>query len=890
MNRAPPRLAQWLFRISAHPADRDVMLDDLTEEFTTLRRRVGVGPGPARAWYWRQVLSSMGPNLTQRFRRALHAPSPGRSEHMRRFWQDLRYAVRSLWRKPMFAVVAILSLAVGIGGTTVVYSVVDAAVLHPFPSSMDRLVAVGSAFPRTDRADIDYFEVHSAPEFSDVRRETTTLEHVVAFDLGNRHIMAGDRPERVGTAFWWGNAFPAMGLEPTLGRGFQADEIHQGERVAVISHRLWNNLYSADRGVIGQTISVTGEPYVIVGVMPPNTILFGSDLWLPMWANPETMSRGRRQFQILGRRKAGVSLDEVNLELTALAGRIEQEHVAEHEEYAGWRLEADSWTGINVARYRSAGTILLASVGLVVLLVCANIAGLILARSAARQQEMGVRRALGAGQGRILQQLLTENAMLALVGGALGIAGALASLEWVASQLPARMIPAGVEVGANERVLFLSLLVTAATVLVFGLIPAIQAARPDLKMVLQGYSAGSTSNRASSRLHRAFVTAEVTLSVILLAGAGLLINSFARLQRVDPGYDAQRALTMRITLPRHAYPGAEITTFFETMQQRIAALPGVHTVAVSSQLPPRVFWRRQLVVQGQAPSVESALPVAYMTIASSNYHEAMGMPLLAGRMFDDRDRQGTPMVAVINEAAANRLFGDGNAVGGRIKSSGADSDDPWFEIIGVVANTKNRGLDVAGAPEVFVNVRQVGGWWNQLFLVIRTVGAPADVLPAVRRKVAEVDPSLPVYFIRTLDSAIATSIAQRRVATGALTAFAVIALVLAAIGIYGIVSFTVSQRTREIGVRMALGAVPAQVRGYVIRQALWPVGVGLALGVPGAVALSGLLSDVMFEVTPGDPFTIAAMAALLAGVALVASYLPARRASRLDPVTALRDE
>jgi putative ABC transport system permease protein len=811
-------------------------------------------------------------------------------DHMHRFWQDLRYAIRSLSRKPVFAAVAILSLAVGLGATTVVYSIVDAAVLNPFPSSMDRLVGIGSAFPHTERSEIGYIEVHSAPEFADVKRESTTLEHIVAFDLGNRHILAGDRPERVFTAFWWGNPFPTLGLDPTLGRGFNADEIRQSEPVAVISHRLWISLFAADRGVLGETISVTGDPYTIIGVMPPDGMLVGSDLWLPMWADPETMPRGRRQFQILGRRKTGVSLTEVNTELAALAGSIEQEHMAEHEEYQGWRLEAASWTSISVATYRSAGTILLAAVGLVVLLVCANIANLILARSATRQREMSVRRALGAGQGRILQQLMTENALLALVGGALGIAGALASLAIVTNQLPVGMIPTGVEVGANERVLLLAALATVATVLVFGLLPAIQASRPDLRTALHSDSAGSVSSRASHRLHRAFVTAQVALAVILLAGAGLLINSFARLQRVDPGYDAQRALTMRITLPRRDYSGSAISVFFETMQQRLTALPGVSAVAVASQLPPTVFSRRPLVVEGQAVSDEGGLPVPFVTIASSNYQETMSVPLLTGRLFDDRDRQGTPMVAVINEAAARQLFGDDDPLGRRIRSARADSDEPWIEVIGVVGTTKNRGLEVDGAPEVFLNVSQVGGWWNQLFLVIRTEGVPADMLPAVRRTVADVDPGLPVYFIRTLDGAIAASIAQRRVATGALTAFALTALLLAAIGIYGVVSYSVSQRTREIGLRMALGAAQSQVSRYVVRQALWPVGVGLALGVPGAIGLSRLLTDVMFEVTPGDPLTIAAMAGLLAVVGLVASYVPARRASRLDPVTALRSE
>ncbi len=807
---------------------------------------------------------------------------------MQTFAQDLRYALRAIRKNPWFAAVVVLTLGLGIGANAVVFSTVDGVVLNPFPyPDGDRLVGVGNVFPKLGRG-LQFVEALSPPEYLDIRDGSRSLQHVVAWDMGNRQLTVGEATENLFTGFWWGNAFPTLGVLPALGRGFLAEEIDRGDRVAIISHRIWRSRFGGDSTLVGGTVLMNGEPYTLVGIMPPRTLVFGTDLWIPMPVGPERIPRTGRQFNVLARLAPGTDLEDANVELQAIAGQVEQEFVAELTEYEDWQLVARTWRDINVAQLRPAAMLLLGSVAFVLLLVCANVASLLLARSSGRQRELAVRSALGAGRLRIVKQLLTESVVLATLGGVIGAGLAYVGVGVVAGALDGLPIPG--DVSMNARALVFTALIALAAGIVFGLAPALQASRSDVQTTLRNEAQGATGNLSRMRLQRVFVGIEVALALVLLVGGGLLINSFVRLQRVDPGFDMDNVLTMRLTLAQERFTPEQIEPFFEELRRRVAGVPGVDGVASVSQFPPNVFFRRQFWIDGREVGAEGTLPVSFLTIASPGYFSAMGIQLRRGRLFDESDVTESPWVAVINEVLARRFFPAEDAIGRRFKVGGPDSDDPWIEIVGLVGATQNRGLDSEPEPEIFVSSRQAAGWWNQLFLVIRTAVEPRSVLPLVREHVRAMDPQQPVYAIRTVEEAFAASALTRRVSTNMLTLFGLFALILAGVGIYGVVAFAVSQRTREIGVRMALGAEGRSVRRLMVRQALVPVGLGAVAGLAGAVALGRVMSSLLFEVSGSDPATLVAVTVVLASIALLASYIPARRASRLDPVKALRYE
>ena len=892
----PPRLAEWLLARSAHPADRNAMLGDLAEEYAA--RADASGPAAARRWYRRQVLDSLAPNVAARLRPSRRPPHPhsaGASEdlvHAHR--TDLRFALRTLRKNLAFAALTAATLALGIGAATIVYSVVDGVVLDPFPyPEPKRLVGLGPEYPKLGRA-LSFIEVISPAEYLDVQAQSKTLERLVAWDLGNRQIAGeSDAPERVFTAFWYGDAFPTLGVTPALGRGFSAEELARSERVAVISHRLWLRRFGGDPAVVGRAVGVNGDPYTVVGVMPPRTLVLGTDLWLPMWAPAEKLAREQRAFQVLGRLRPGVTLAQANTELATIARRIELAHGAEFKEYAGWRLVGRTWTDINVDKLRPAALVLLGAVGFVLLLVCVNVASLLLARSAGRRREVAVRAALGANRGRIVRQLLTESVVLALVGGVAGCALAYWGTEALAAFLQTLPLPIPGDVRLNPRVLAAAAAITVGAGLLFGLVPAVEATRMDLQGTLKG-TAGTGGGAVGHgptrhRMQRIFVGAEVALALVLLAGGGLLVNSFLRLQRVDPGFDARGVLTMRLTLPRERYAGAAIAPFFQQLAERVGALPGVRAVAFGSQFAPLAAQRVPFEIEGRDAARDGELPGGYRAQVSDEYFRALGIPLRRGRLPDERDVEQAPPVAVINEEAARRFFPGQDPIGQRLRTG---KNGRWFEVVGVVGTTRNAGLDRPPQPEVFVSVRQALGGNNQLFLLVRAdpaTGDPRRLLPLVRREVRALDAQQPVYAVQTVEEAFATAVGPRRAATLTLTLFGLFALALAAVGIYGVVSYAVSERTREIGVRIALGARTGQVRRLMVRQAMLPVALGAVAGVAGALALGRVMGGILFEVRGSDPLTLAAAVALLVTVALAASYVPARRASRLDPVAALRD-
>ncbi|HEU4630293.1 MAG TPA: ABC transporter permease [Gemmatimonadaceae bacterium] len=822
---------------------------------------------------------------------ARRSPSPDREDAMGTLLQDLRYAVRTLARTPGVVLAVVVSLALGVGANALVYSAVDGIVYHPFAyPDADRLVALGAASPQTE-GERSFVEAISPPEYLDLTGESRTLERAMAFDLGNRNISGGDRPERVFTAFVWGDPFATIGLRPALGRGFRPEETTEpGAAVAVVSHRIWQSRFGGDSSLVGRTILMNGRPVTVIGVMPPELLLLGTDLWLPMGVSPQEFPRERRQWTVLARLRDGASLDAANAELATAAARVAAAYGAAQDAYAGWRVQAAPLTEALLGDFRPAAVVLLGTVALVLLIACANIASLLLARATARQRELAVRRALGAGRARLARQLLTESVLLALAGGALGLAVAYGLADPLTSLFPARITDAGVHAAVSGRVVGYTLAVAVLAGLLFGVAPALQGARAEGGAALTAAGVRQTTHAAARRLRRALVVAEMALALVLLAGAGLLARSFARLTAVDPGFDPSHVLTMRLSLPAEKYEFEAIAPFFEQLAERVTALPGVRSAAAATQFPPGNGFDTQVATERDLGTAGAAPRRADVTNATTGFVRTMGYVLKRGRAFDAHDGADAPAVVLLNETAARRFFPDGRAVGQRLRIGDDSASARWAEVIGVVGDVRNRGLDAPTAPELFVPVAQQRAQWNsQLFLLVRTTGDPLRALPAVRAAIAELDPDQPVYAIQTLQSAFATSMAQRRIAMLLVTIFAGIALVLAAVGIYGVMSYLVSERTHEIGIRMALGAPRGRVLRLVLRETLALVAVAVVLGLGGALALGRALRSLVFGIGTSDPATLAAVALLLGAVAVAASLLPAGRATRVPPVEALRE-
>lgn len=885
----PPAMARLLLHWTAPPDSREAQLGDLEEE---LRLRAETDPAAARRWYRSQALRSALPNLGGRLRRALRRHGRQQGDGMMgRLGRDLRFAVRTLLRSPAVSALLVLTLALGIAANTTIFSVVHGLLLAPFPfPEPERVVGVGSAYPRLDQP-LEFFESLSPAEYADIAGESSTLEDVVAWDMGNRQLTgASGIPDNVFTAFWWGDALRTVGMDAHLGRGFTDEEVARGDAVALLSWELWRDRFGADSTLVGRTLAVNDRPHTVVGILPRGMDVYGTDLWTTMAVGPERFPRNRRQFQVLARLAPGASLEEANTELRGMAERTASAWAAEFEEYEGWRLEARPWVEVTTASFRTALFVVMGAVGFVLLLVCANTATLLLARGRRRAREMAVRTALGAGRGRLVRQLLTESLVLALTGGALGALLARGAVGVLAELLAGLGLPVAGDVVLDGPVLAFTAAAALGAGVVFGLVPAFQVSRTELSSTLKTEGRTSTAGGPRRGLQRTLVGVEVALAFVLLAGSGLLVNSFVRMSRVDPGFAADDVLTMRLTLPREEYAAAAVPAFFQELSERVEALPGVEAAAAGTQFPPVAFSYRELWMEGRTPDPDGRLPVALSTAVSPGYFEALGIPLRRGRALDARDDAGAPPVVVVNETLARRYFGGVDVVGRRLKVGGPDEEAPWWEVVGVVGDTRNRGLDQDPFPEVFAPHAQLGGIQNQLFLVARATVDPRSLLPAVRAAVAEMDADQPVYAVRTVEEAFSDAVRTRTTLTFFLTAFGLFALLLAAVGVYAVVSGSVSERTREIGVRVALGADAGRVRGLVVRQALVPVALGALAGLAVVVPLGGGLGRFLYRVSGTDPLTLGLVGLTLVGVAAVAAFVPAWRASRLDPVDALRAE
>ena len=878
------RLWLWTAERASPQHLRAAVRGDLLEEWHALRHSRGAGA--ADRWLRHESLRSAPTLFGMRMRRThygTHQPVR-RESRMGTLVRDLRHAGRMLGRTPGTTAMVALTLGAGIAACTVVLSMVDGLVLNPFPFPEPHgLVGIGSAYPRLDR-ELGYFENMSPPEFADVRDSSRTLEHVVAWDMGQRAISVDGVNENLLTAFWWGDAFTTLGMPPALGRGFTDEETVNGEAVAIISWRVFRERFGADSSLVGGTVRVNGTPYTLVGVMPPRALIYGTDMWMPMSGSPQVYERGGRQFQVLARLKPGATLESANTELEMIARRTETAYAQQHPEYDGWSMHARTWNDINVQGLRTMAFVLLGAVMAVLLLVCTNVASLLVGRAAGRSRELAVRAALGAGRGALVRQLLTESLVLALAGGVLGIALGWAGVRVLADVISSLATEVPGEIAVNLRVLTVSVLVTVLAGVLFGLAPALHTWRTDLRGALSEGANSLTLTRRRLRIQRTLVAVEVALSVVLLTGGGLLIHSFLKLHAVDPGFRTENVLTMRLTLARNRYETDQMEPFFRQLSERVSALPGVRTAAIANQFPPMVGFRFPFQVEN-VPAPGDALPIVVGSIVSPGYFETLGIPLVRGRVFAANDRAGTPLVAVINQAAAASLFTDADPVGRRLRVGG---EGEWLEIVGVVADTRNAGLDAAPEPEIFVNTQQGLFGWNQLFLLVSTDSDPYAILPSIRREVAAMDAEQPIYMIRTVAETFAQRHAPRRIATTTLSLFGVFALLLATLGIYGVSAYAVSQRKREIGLRMALGASPGSVLSLVTRQSLIPVAIGAVAGLAGALIVGNVLRDMLFGVGSIDAVTLLGVMLLLAAIATLASWLPARRGTQLDPVVALR--
>jgi putative ABC transport system permease protein len=840
----------------------------------------------------------------------LDGTRPCASDHARRrrnqmdtWLQDLRDACRLLVRRPGFTFVAVMSLALGIGGNTIIFAFVDGWVLHPFAHhEPDRIVAIGVTFPRMS-AEERFVEVLSAAEYADIR-ESRTMSDFAVFDLGNRNISGGDRPERVFTCLAQTDLFAPFGLRPALGRGFNDAELKPGgPDVAVLSHRLWQGRFGGDPNIVGRSIRVNGAPTTVVGVMPREVLILGADLWLPAAVDPLAEPRNARQLSMIGRLAPGATLEQANAELSTIANNVSAAHAARFEEYQGWRLSATPWASALMRDLRVGAFTLLGAVALVLLIACANLSNLMLARASVRQREIAIRLALGAGTSRIARHLFTEVAVLAVLGAATALLVAQAGLRFLAGIVPAQVDTLGVTASLNWRVLAWTALFTFGSTLLIALLPVFQSARTDPHDAMKADGRGTTTGGSPQRIRHSLVVAEIALSVLLLCAAALFVRSFVNVRLVDPGFDTTKMLTMRITLPLEKYRGEGINNFFQQVVDRLGQAPGVRAASVATQFPPRTPFSTAFHLEGAASG--TAMTMTTITMAGEELFRTLGVPVVAGRAFDERDRGNAPLVAVVNQAFASQFVPGGSPIGKRLTTGPSDRRSAPMEIVGVVANTRNRGVRNQPAPEIFVPMHQQGSrvagaapaddarridYNNQMFLLVRTDSDAGGMLPTVREAITAVDPDQPIYAIQTMEDAFAEDMFRHRLSMILFGLFAAVALSLAGIGIYGVMSYAVSARTQEIGVRMAVGAERRDVVWLVLRQVARLTAIGLAIGIAGVIAGGRVLRRLLFEVQPSDPIALIAAVVVLGAVAFAAGWFPAWRASRVDPMVALRYE
>jgi predicted permease len=820
---------------------------------------------------------------------------------------DFRFAVRQLIKKPAFTAIAIITLALGIGANSAVFGLINALLVRSLPyHDPSELVLLWEQFPAQGLERIPV----SAPEYIDFEKGLHSFTQIAAFNYSTFNLAGGNVPERISGAVVSPALFPMLGIEPIAGRTFAQEEQGEGhDDLIVISERLWKRRFNSDPSLVGKPLLLNGRNYVVIGIMPakfefpiPLFNLQGGqfaervDLWKPVaFSQGERNSRGDRSYGVIARLRPNVTPAKAQAEIdTAVANWIK----AFPDNYsASSRFGAKIYPLHEqvVGGMRKGLFILVGAVAFVLLIACANLATMLLARASARERELAIRMALGAGTWRLLRQMLTESIALALAGGAAGVLLSVWGLELL-KRVGARTIPRLNEVTLDWTVLLVSAVVAIGSGILFGLIPALASAKPELTEALKEGGRGSTSGARPNRVRNMLVIAEIALALVLLVGAGLLMKSFARLQGVNPGFNARQVLMMELSLPQTKYPsganpsylgGDSTRNFYQEALRRIARLPGVDAVACTDILPlSGTNSDSSFSIEGREMNNNEPGPDEEIRVVTPDYFRVLQTPLLKGRFFTEADNADAPQVAVVNEVLARKYFHNGDALGKRITFSDPRKPDvKWITIIGIVANVRHRALELEPQPEYYIPHAQFP--MRGMILAVRSVQDPRSLTAAIRREIQSIDPDQPLANVRTFDQVVSESVAPRRLSVVLLGIFAAIALVLAAVGTYGVISYFVIQRTHEIGVRTALGAQPRDVLVLVIGHALRLVAIGTLVGLILAMFSTRALSALLYNVGAFDLATFATVALVLCAVALLASYIPALRATRADPMVTL---
>jgi putative ABC transport system permease protein len=820
---------------------------------------------------------------------------------METLWQDLRYGIRMLLKSPGFTAVAVFTIALGIGANTAIFSVVNAVLLRPLSYQDPELLVL--LWEKFTRLGLDRVVV-SASEFRDYRDQTTSFEQIAAFDYESFNLTGENEPERIQGAVVSPSLFPLLGVKPVLGRTFTPEENGPGkDDVVIVGHGLWQRRFGSDPGAVGRRIALDGRSFTIIGVMPKDfqfpLALFNvvggefvgqAELWAPVtFTQTQLKARGSRSYGVVARLKSGVSQGQAQAELDMLTKRFERQYPEAYPENIGFGANLYSLQEQASGSIRSTLFLLLASVSFVLLIACVNVASLLLARSSARQKEVAIRAALGAARLRLTRQLLTESLLLSLIGGVLGLGLASWSLDFIIA-LSAATVPRMKEVKLDVWVFGFALAASTFTGIVCGLAPALQISKPEITETLKEGGRSSAGGEGRGGLRNVLVVSEIALALVLLTGAGLLIQSFWRLENVSPGFNPYHVLTMELSPPQSQYPsGRSVVAIYRQVLERMEGLAGVKSTGLVNILPLSGSNTDDFFfIEGRVLRDPADIPDEELRVVAGNYFQAMEIPLLKGRYFTDADSEEAPPVVIVNQALARRYWPGEEALGKRITKGDPQKNPRWITIVGIVGDVKHRGLDVEARPEFYFHQPQYPD--RSMILAVRTVADPRSMASTVRQEVRRVDKELSVANVRTVQKVISDSVAPRRLSTVLLGIFAGVALALASVGIYGVLSYLVTQRKHEIGVRMALGAERKDLLKLVVGQGLRLAILGVGIGLAASLLLTRFLESMLFGVRSTDPLTFVLVPLVLMSVALLASYIPARRATKVDPMVALRYE